>query len=131
MQSMIRVHTFIRYCGLQLKEAEVALQEERHDICFHRIADAGDSLLKSLAAALPTVRQDFFSMDEKAIARHTADLAPNPSVATEAASLISSIRKLRQDMPAVHEPDTKLKAEKAYSDADRAYQIIQEFFDMG
>jgi len=125
---MIRVHTFIRYCRIQLQEAEAALQEDRHDICFQRIADVGDSLLKSLAAALPAVKKDFLSMDEKSIAKHAADLATDPEEAREAALLIASIRKLREEKPAPDEPDIRIRAENAYSTAGRAFKIIHGFF---
>ncbi len=125
---MIRVHTFIKYSRIQLQEAEAALQEERHDVCFRRVADVGDSLLKSLAAALPTVKKDFLAMDERAIAKHAADVAPDPADAREAAALIASIRQLKEQMPAPEEPDARIKAENAYSTAGRAFKIIHSFF---
>ncbi len=125
---MIRVHTFLKYSRLQLQEAEAALQEDRHDICFKRVADVGDSLLKSLSAALPTVKKDFLQLEEKAIAKHAADLAKDPSDAAEAAALIASIRQFRQDFPSPQESDARIKAENAYSTAGRAFKIVHSFF---
>ena len=128
MQSMIRVHMFIKYGRIQLQEAEAALQEDRHDVCFKRVADVGDSLLKSLAAALPTVKKDFFAMDERAIAKHAADLAPDPADAMEVASLIAYLRRLREEIPDPGQPDARIKAENAYSTAGKAFKIIHGFF---
>ena len=125
---MIRVHTFIKYCSLQLQEAEAALQEDRHDICFMRVADAADSMLKSLAAALPAIKKDFLSMQEQTVARLASDLAGDPADAREAAALITSLRKFREEMPANDEPNAKIMAENAYSSADKAFKIICGFF---
>ncbi len=128
MQSMIRVHTFIKYGRIQLQEAEAALQEDKHDICFKKLADVGDSLAKTLAAALPTVKKDFLALEENALARYAEDLAPDPADAREAAALISEIRRLREEMPDLKDQDIRIKAENAYSTAGRAFKLIHDFF---
>ncbi len=128
MQSMIRVHTFIKYCKIQLEAAETALQNEQPDICCARLADAGDSLLKSLAAALPTVKKDLFILEEKAVAEFAADLASDPADAEEAVYIISSIRKFRDNPPEKNHPNAMDTAQKAHSEAGRAFRIIHSFF---
>ena len=125
---MIRVHTFIKYGRIQLQEAEAALQEDRHDICFTRLADVGDSLVKALAAALPTVKKDFLALEEKALAKYASDLAEDPDDAKEAAALIAEIRRLRDNMPDLKDADIRIKAENAYSTAGRAFKLIHGFF---
>ncbi len=129
MQSMIRVHTFLKYSRLQLDEAEAALLEDRYDVCLRKVADMGDSLLKALSAALPMVKVNFLAMDEKAVARCAADLSDDPADAADAASLIAYIRKFRDEAPIINAADAKAEAENACSAAGRAFTIIHGFFN--
>ena len=125
---MIRVHTFIKYSRIQLQEAEAALQEDRPDICCMRLADLADSLSKALAAALPTVKKDFTTLEPAAIARHAADLAEDPKEAQEAAEIIGELRKIREELSDSDSEVARIAAEKAYSSAGRAFKIIHGFF---
>ncbi len=125
---MIRVHTFIKYGRIQLQEAEAALQEDRPDICCQRLADLADSLSKAIAAALPTVKKDFLTMEPDAIARYAADLAEHPEEAREAAAIIGELRKLRKAFSAPDGQGARMAAERACSSAGRAFTIIHGFF---
>ncbi len=126
---MIRVHTFLKYSKLQLQEAETALLEDRYDVCFRKVADMGDSLLKTLSAALPMVKRNFLAMDEKAVARYAADLADDPADAADAASLIAYMRRFRHEAPDGNAADARTEAENACSAAGMAFSIIHGLFN--
>lgn len=111
-----------------MRESRAALEQKQHDLCLTRAAEAGDSLLKALAAAMPLVKKDFLSMEEKSLAMFISDIASSQAEALEAASLITQLRRARENIKGKEAEDAEMIAQKTCHAADRAFEIIKAFF---
>jgi len=124
--SLIRTHTYIKYARINLQEAEAALAESRPERCASKVSYAHTALLKAIAAALPTVRKDFFKMTDKELLRHVSDLSDREDTAME---IVSSLSRAKSACREYEFEDSDLgSAGAALSAAGTAFSLIHDLF---
>ncbi len=122
-QVMIRVHTHLKYARFHLQECEAALEEGNFDACLVRASDVGVNLVKALAEALPGVRQDLFSMDERCLARTVDDLSIGSITGKEVSEAIFRLRNCcERGLGKAGRPE----AEGAFVRAGEAFRLVHD-----
>ncbi len=121
--SLIRTWTYLKYAGLQIKEAEAALEQGDDKRCIQKIYDSHTALIKAVAAALPMVRKDFFKMTEKELIRNISDLTNEETTAIQIVNHISKINSA--GMPDATKP---VNAGKVLSAASQAFTLLNDIF---
>ncbi len=90
--SLIRTEMFLKYARMNLREAEAALAEDRPERCTAKVSDAHTALMKAVATALPMVKKDFLSMEERQLLRNIADLSDEEDTARRIVSLLLEVK---------------------------------------
>ncbi len=121
--SLIRTHTFLKYARINLQEAEAALAEDRPERCAAKVSDAHTALIKAVAAALPLVKEDFFSMDDRQLLAHISDLSDEEETARQIVILLSQVKVACQNA----EPKLE-NAGAALSAAGQAFSLLHDLF---
>ncbi len=121
--SLIRTHTFLKYARINLQEAEAALAEGQAERCASKVSDVYTALIKAVAAALPTVKADFFNMTDRQLLGHISDLAQEEECAKEIVELLSKARQACQA-----EPLGPGEAGAALSAAGQAFSQLHDLF---
>ncbi len=121
--SLIRTHTYLKYVRLNLQEAEAAFEEGLPERCAAKVSDAFTAMIKAVAAALPTVKKDFFEMTDRELLRHISDLSDKEDTAVEIMSHLSHIRNACQS-----EPVELREAGAALSAAGQAFSLLHDLF---
>ncbi len=120
---LIRTKTYIKYARINLQEAEEALQTSDYEKCVRKVVFCTDALIKAVAAALPTVKADFFKMNAKQFAKNLEDLADDQKTSNQIAKSIFEARDLGQAQ------DTdRITAERALGLAGAAFTELHELF---
>ena len=121
--SLIRTHTYLKYVRLNLQEAEAALEEGLPERCTSKVSDAFTALIKAVAAALPTVKKDFFKMTDREMLLHISDLSDKEETAVQIISHLSHVRAACQTKPIeLHEAGSALSA------AGQAFSLLHDLF---
>ncbi len=120
---LIRTKTYIKYARINLQEAEAALEAGDHQVCARKVLFCTDALIKAVAAALPMVKADFFSMSQHVFAKRLEDLFDTKDVADKIASDIFEARKHAQDQTI-----DRIRAQKALDHAGSAFTNLHETF---
>ncbi len=120
---MIRVHTHLKYARFHLQECEAALEEENFEGCLVRASDVRVNLIKALAEALPGVRQDLFSMDEKTLASTVEDLSQGTITGKEVSG---AIFRLRNCCEKSRSQVGRTEAEGALVRAGEAFRLVHD-----
>ena len=123
---LIRTQTFIKYSRINLQEAQRALQNQEYDKCLIKVLYCTDALIKAIAAALPMVNKDFFSMKSSELLRHVSDLAPDEETAGQIVSRFLEARELSKT--GKPREDTSRQALTA---AGQAFDLLQGLFPKG
>lgn len=121
--SLIRTHTYLKYVRLNLQEAEAAFEEGLPERCAAKVSDASTALIKAVAAALPTVKKNFFEMTDRELLRHISDLSDKEDTAVQIISHLSRARAVCQAKPAeLGEAGAALYA------AGQAFSLLHDLF---
>ncbi len=120
---LIRTKTYIKYAGINLKEAEAALQKSSYEKCARKVFFCTDALIKAVAAALPMVKTDFFNMTSKQFAKNLEDLADNKDLSHQIARNLFEARDLAKSSKI-----DRIVAETALGRAGAAFTELNELF---
>ena len=120
---MIRVHTFLKYAGTHLQEAEAALLEDHPAVAIGRCSDMAVALIKAMAAALPRTKKDFLEMDNKALSKAISDLTYTPD---EARQITRSIWELRKAGESSDSPPSRAEVKAVFSRAEETFKLVHD-----
>ncbi len=120
---LIRTKTYIKYARINLQEAEIALQKSDYEMCARKIFVCTDALIKAIAAALPMVKADFFSMSLGQFSKNMEDLADDKDISCQIAKNLFEARNLAK----TKEMD-RITAETALGHAGSAFTSLHELF---
>lgn len=121
--SLIRTHTYLKYVRINLQEAEAALEQGLTERCATKVSDAFTALIKAVAAALPTVKKDFFEMTDRELFCHISDLSDKEDTAVQIMEHLSRVRASCQTKPVeLHEAGAALSA------AGQAFSLLHDIF---
>ncbi len=120
---LIRTKTFIKYARINLQEAEQAFQKSEFEDCLSKLKSCTDALIKAVAAALPAVQKDFFSLSEKQFSNYLLDLCFDEEHPKEITRAIFDARSL-----AIEGPCNREVAEKALERAGSAFRRLHDIF---
>ncbi len=120
---MIRVHTFLKYAGTHLQEAEAALREDHPAVAISRCSDMAIALIKAMAAALPKTKKNFLEMDNKALYKAISDLTYTPD---EARRITQSIWELRKAEVSCDNHPSRAEVKAVFSKAEETFKLVHD-----
>lgn len=119
---MIRVHTFIKYAGTHVQEAEAALEQGHLAMVVDRCSDMAVALTKAMSASLPRINKDLLEMDQKALSKTISDLTETPD---EAQRIAQSIHEFRQARGSVDSVTSRVEVEAIFSKAGDIFRTVR------
>ncbi len=120
---LIRTKTYIKYARINLQEAEQAFQKSEFKKCLNKVKSCTDALIKAVSAALPSVKKDLFSLNERQFLTHLMDLCVDEEQPTKISKALYQARTFSKDKDVNRE-----SAEKALAQAGNAFRGLHEIF---